>query len=220
MRTIMKITQSQLKIIAMITMLIDHTGVLLFPDIATLRIIGRVAFPIFAYLIAEGCVHTHNKAKYLLRVTLCACSFQIVQFMVDKSSNPCVVWAYAAAIVFAIIMDWAKTDWYKRELVPMLYGIIMSLVLLITNTDYLCFGFLLVISAYLLHDKKTKWIPITIILFIAGICMEHQLWCLMTIPLLMLYDGARGKLNLGYAVYYFYPLHFLFLGAIKYMINI
>ena len=44
-----------LKIIACITMLIDHMGVLLFPKITILRIIGRIAFPIFAFLLAEGC---------------------------------------------------------------------------------------------------------------------------------------------------------------------
>ena len=42
------------KIIAMVTMLIDHIGMILFPNIAILRIIGRLAFPIFAYFVAEG----------------------------------------------------------------------------------------------------------------------------------------------------------------------
>ena len=52
-----------LKIIGAITMLIDHMGVVLFPGIAILRIIGRISFPIFAFMIAEGCRYTKNKLK-------------------------------------------------------------------------------------------------------------------------------------------------------------
>ena len=49
-----------LKIIGAVSMFIDHVGVLFFPRVLFLRIIGRLAFPIFAYLIAEGCRHTNN----------------------------------------------------------------------------------------------------------------------------------------------------------------
>ena len=55
-----------LKMIATVAMLIDHIGAVLFPQIEILRIIGRIAFPIFAYMIAEGCVHTKSKKKYFL----------------------------------------------------------------------------------------------------------------------------------------------------------
>ena len=58
------LTNNQLKIIAMISMLIDHIGVAMFPNVMILRIIGRLAFPIFAYMIAEGCFYTKNKARY------------------------------------------------------------------------------------------------------------------------------------------------------------
>ena len=55
---------NQLKIIAMLTMLVDHIGVQLFPECIILRIIGRLSLPIFAYMIAEGCLHTRNRPKY------------------------------------------------------------------------------------------------------------------------------------------------------------
>jgi len=59
-----------LRIIAMITMFIDHTGVLLFPDVDILRTIGRIAFPIFAYGIAVGYAHSSNRLKYALRLLI------------------------------------------------------------------------------------------------------------------------------------------------------
>ena len=65
-----------LKLIAIITMTIDHVGAVIFPDYQILRIIGRIAFPIFAYCIAVGCIYTKNIGKYALRVLLLAILIQ------------------------------------------------------------------------------------------------------------------------------------------------
>ena len=62
------ISASQLKKIALITMILDHMGLLLFPQTQIFRIIGRISFPIYAFLIAEGCRYTKNKYKYLLKI--------------------------------------------------------------------------------------------------------------------------------------------------------
>ena len=59
-----------LKLIAIVTMFIDHLGAAIFPQYRIMRIIGRISFPIFAYCIAVGCIYTHNIAKYALRVFL------------------------------------------------------------------------------------------------------------------------------------------------------
>ena len=56
-----------LKIIAAVAMLIDHVGIMFFPTVAIYRIIGRLSFPIFAFMIVEGYFHTKNLKKYVLR---------------------------------------------------------------------------------------------------------------------------------------------------------
>ena len=61
-----------LKYIAMATMLVDHIGYVLFPWILWLRCVGRIAFPIFAFQIAEGCIRTHDRRRYALRLLLFA----------------------------------------------------------------------------------------------------------------------------------------------------
>ena len=61
-----------LKILAIITMTIDHIGAIVYPNIDIFRIIGRVSFPIFAFLLVEGFKHTSNKLKYFLRLILFA----------------------------------------------------------------------------------------------------------------------------------------------------
>ncbi len=62
------LSANQLKVIAALTMLIDHVGMILFPSIRLFRIIGRISFPIFSFMIYEGCKYTRNKKRYLLQI--------------------------------------------------------------------------------------------------------------------------------------------------------
>lgn len=208
------------KIIAMVTMLIDHIGMILFPDIAILRIIGRLAFPIFAYFVAEGCVYTRNIKKYIVRMSICAAAFQIVQWFVCKDLTPSVVWTYVAAALFAMIYQWSKQKWNVRCVIPATYVGAMALLLFVIQADYYCFGFLFIVFAYLMHKHWTKWILMAIALYLAGFFFEYQFWALLTIPILMLYNGKPDTLKVGKLLYYFYPLHLLVLGVIQYVVSL
>lgn len=66
------VTGSTLKIIAIVTMLIDHTAAVLLGNNMIMRMIGRIAFPIFIFLLIEGAIHTRSKMKYALRLCLFA----------------------------------------------------------------------------------------------------------------------------------------------------
>lgn len=66
------ISQEALKVIACVTMLIDHIGAIFFPYVRWLRIIGRVSFPIYCFLISEGVHHTRSPMRYGLRLLLVA----------------------------------------------------------------------------------------------------------------------------------------------------
>lgn len=66
------ISADALKVIAMVTMLIDHTGAVLFPETLWLRLIGRVSYPIFVWLLVMGFTHTSNLKKYMLRMGIFA----------------------------------------------------------------------------------------------------------------------------------------------------
>ena len=70
----------------MIAMTIDHIGYFLLPQIEAFRMIGRIAYPIFAYMIAEGCRYTQNKAKYLLYVLSVGCSCSVVSYITIDSN--------------------------------------------------------------------------------------------------------------------------------------
>jgi len=70
--------RNHLKLIACMSMLIDHIGYVLFPEAELLRIIGRIAMPIFAFFIGEGCLHTRDRKKYFLRLFVLALICQAV----------------------------------------------------------------------------------------------------------------------------------------------
>ena len=67
-----RLSSLDLKILAAVTMLIDHLGITLFPQAVWMRCVGRLAFPLFAFLIAEGFCRTRSFQRYLLRLLLCA----------------------------------------------------------------------------------------------------------------------------------------------------
>ena len=77
------LSNNQLKILALLTMTVDHIGAYLFPRVMLLRIVGRIAYPIFAYMIGEGCRYTRNPKKYLLTILANAAAHGYRSFFAD-----------------------------------------------------------------------------------------------------------------------------------------
>ena len=100
------LTNNQLKIIAMISMLIDHIGVQIFPHVLIFRIIGRLAFPIFAYMIAEGCFYTKNKARYLLMVFGLGFICQLVFYFFMNSLYQGILMTFTLSIICIYAIDY------------------------------------------------------------------------------------------------------------------
>lgn len=76
-----------LKMIALITMTIDHVGLMLLPDYEWMRAVGRIAFPIFAFMIAEGCRYTRDRKRYVSQIAILGIGMQIVLFVVSGSQD-------------------------------------------------------------------------------------------------------------------------------------
>ena len=104
-----------LKWIAMLTMLIDHTGMVLFPQYRIFRIVGRLAFPIYCFLLVEGAVHTSNWKKYVSRLILFALISEIPfdlarsgQIVAADAQN--VFFTLSFGLLAVIILKEQKTD--------------------------------------------------------------------------------------------------------------
>ena len=84
----------------------DHVGKLLLPQVMMLQIIGRLAFPIFAYMIAEGCYYTRSRAKYLRNIAAVALLCQIVYFVAMGSLYQCIMVTFSLSVL--LIFGWSS----------------------------------------------------------------------------------------------------------------
>ena len=102
------LSNNALKIIAAVLMVCDHVGLLLFPKIEILRIIGRLAFPIFAYLIAEGAKHTKNRLRYLLTMAGFATAIQVGYYIFNQSLEMSVLVTFTLSLISIFTLDILK----------------------------------------------------------------------------------------------------------------
>lgn len=221
------LTNNQLKIIAMVSMLFDHVGKELLPQYPILQIIGRLAFPIFAYMIAEGCFYTKNKIKYFLTIFILGTGCQIVYTVAEHSfyQNVLITFSLSIALIFSL-----ENFRIKKE---KLSGIILFFTVLIVSIltivlpllleeygfqiDYGIYGVLLPVAVFNGKDKERKLVYTTGVLallahsFGGGI----QWFSLLSVPILALYNQKRGKYNIKPLFYIFYPAHLVVIYLIS-----
>ncbi len=237
------LSNNMLKIIAAVFMVCDHMGVILFPKVAILRIIGRLSFPIFAYLIAEGAKHTKNKLRHFLTMFSFAAVIQIVYFIYDRSLEMSVLVTFTLSLIIIYALDALKAEifalnvrWYGILLTSLLFVGSVALALFLDRTvdlDYSFSGCLLPVFPSVFNapktdrptevfDKLDQKLP-RILMTASGILMLSfdygglQFFSLLTIPLLLLYSEKRGKYNMKYFFYVFYPLHLVLLQGIAWL---
>ena len=104
------LTGNQLKIIAMITMTCDHVGMQIFPHLQWLRLIGRLAMPIYAYMIAEGCRHTRDRKKYLLRLFGMGALCQVVYLIAMGSLYQCILITFSLSVMLICLLDRSEKE--------------------------------------------------------------------------------------------------------------
>ena len=220
-----------LKLIAICTMLIDHMGYTLFPGVMWLRCVGRVAFPIFCFLIAEGCVYTHDRRKYALRLLVFALLSEIPYNLMNSGMiwdpyDQNVLWTLLLGALVCWLMDWALKK--CTPLSFMLTGAVMLAaywLLEIGNTDYGGWGMLLVAAFYGVHRAPSGAVvkmiaqAFGLAFFSIGVMggyLSIELWSLAALVPIWLYNGQRGFSNkaVQYGFYAFYPVHILALSLI------
>ena len=109
---------NHLKLIAALTMLLDHAGILLFPQVKLFRILGRLALPIFAYMIAEGCRYTKNKLRYFLMVFGLGAACQLVYYFVSGDTYLNILLTFSCSILLIYLLqaagqaqNWKQQFW-------------------------------------------------------------------------------------------------------------
>ena len=237
-----------LKIIACVTMLIDHTGVALVGTWLTvigdadlyhtvyqlymvMRGIGRLAFPLYIFLLVEGFFHTHSRIRYLGRLSLflliSEIPFDLALYLSEESVLAGTFWYTEAQNIYftlvigflgMLLMEMVRTSFpegWKAQVLMLLIMLLCCVLALNLSTDYVHAGVLAIFAAYFLrnYSKELQMAVIVILLFLMSSSLE--IVALVDVLLVHFYHGNRGR-NLNKWVFYaFYPVHLLILFVLK-----
>ena len=215
------LTGNQLKIIAMITMTCDHVGMQIFPQLLWMRIIGRLAMPVYAYMIAEGCRHTRDRKKYFLRLFGMGALCQAVYFVAMGSLYMCILITFSLSVILIGLMDAVEQEKNARNWGKLFAGTMLVFFLcsvlpdLIAHTDYAVdYGLPGVLLPVLIYGAGTRGL----LLGLALMALDSggiQWFAFLAVPLLLCYNGQRGKANIGKLFYWYYPVHLVVIYGIS-----
>ncbi len=219
-----------LKLIACICMLIDHIGSVLFPQYLLLRVIGRIAFPIFAYLITEGYIHTHSIKKYSIRLFIFALVSQVPYMLAFHMTYLNIFFTLFIGLIALYATDYEFSE--NQLLNNILKFVVVSAIVTssyVFRAEYGIYGVLTILAFKLLKNDFTRLIiaqiivniiyvvPIYKYIFINGnLNLGVFLQCASLLSLIFIkkYNGEKGK-SFKYAFYAFYPVHILLLYIIS-----
>lgn len=219
------LSNNQLKILAMVAMTLDHVGAYLFPQVIWLRLVGRLAFPIYAFMIAEGCRYTRSPGRYLGSLAALAVVCQVVSFIAMGSLYQCIMVTFSLSVGLILLIRHARKKktflswlWVGLGTATVLF-LCQGLPMLLPNTDYAVdYGFVGVMTPVLVYLCAGK-LPqlIVLALCLTGLSLTGwvgQFFSLLTVPLIALYNGTRGKWKLKWFFYLFYPAHLVLIYLI------
>ena len=214
----LKINAFTLKIIALITMLIDHIGVAFFPHIMLFRIIGRLSFPIYAFLMVEGFKHTKNLKKYIVRLLIIAI---VSEAFFDLLFFNAIYFPNAQNSIFAFALGLTMLYMIKYRGSEVLNYVILALYIILAivlNIDYKIYGIALVYIYYMYRDKKL--IMVCASGFLSLLYGGIQSYAIFSSIFLLFYDENSKSISVSnkyikYLFYIFYPLHLIILLGIK-----
>lgn len=225
-----------LKIIAVFCMVCDHIRYIT-PSLNNeyTRLLGRIAFPIFAFLISEGYSHTKDIKKYIQRLWIFAIISEIPFLMFTVGCNITKQWGIN--VIFTLLCGVLAILSYDK--IKNIYLKVLSIVSIIllaefSHMDYGALGVLLILNFYILKDRKILKLLIFSAGYIADIlwqlkdhmnernliyCLPYMIGYICSAILLYFYNQKKGKFKLKYFFYIFYPLHMILIFFIYKFVN-
>lgn len=214
------ISAFDLRCIAIATMLIDHIGAYFFPEHLWMRYVGRFAFPIYCFLIAEGYVYTHSVKKYMGRLLVLALVSE-VPFDLLWYGKPFFIWhqnvffTLLLGLVCICAIDRLQIRW-QVWLTIVAVGLFSQLVV---QSDYGIFGIAMIVSFYLFRTNAWgRFLAIVVInVILYGGVQSAAVFALVPVHF---YGGRKGP-SAKWFFYAFYPVHLLLLYLIgRYLIYV
>ena len=222
-----QLTKNQLKILAMVCMTLDHIGAAFFPQAVWLRVIGRLAFPLFSYCIAEGCRYTRNKARYFGSVFACGAVCVIAFLPFGGFCGNALITLSMSILLLYGIETWESS---RKLRFLVLTAALAAVFYLLCRTVYIDYGFAGVLLPLYAEIGRLFWervfvgIPPVIgerlgfavgLLALAGVMGGLQRFCVLAIFPILLLGNERGKWKMKHFFYIYYPAHLAVIGAVQ-----
>ena len=235
------LTSNMLRVIAVLLMVSDHVWATYMSFGNWMTYIGRMAFPIFAFQIAEGFVHTKNFKKYALRLL----GFALISelpfnlFYSSRWFNP-----YHQNVMFTLLLglmaikvidNLKKNHKAKNIALSVLWLLLIALASVIGFVDYGFNGVLMVVLFYICRNFPFAWmaqligmVAINVVFFEGQVIpfelfgqhveIPTQAFAVFSLIPIWLYGGRKGVSNkvMQYGFYAFYPVHMIILYLIRY----
>lgn len=204
-------TTFQIKLLAATLMVCDHIGAAIFPNILILRFLGRLSFPLFAWLIGQGEKHTINFNVYLFRLIVLGLLSQPIYYLLFRSSRPNILATLALGLL-AIRLD-------KRTKLKVLFTLLFATLAQLIDAEYGAYG-VIVITLLSKFDFYSyfwwlKWTLLNLLTLVAPGFLFYQVLALLA-PILILWNCKQGQKARWF--YPFYPLHLTLLLLLKLLI--
>lgn len=226
------LNSNQLKILACCLMLCDHIGYILANDNSMMRAIGRLAFPVFAFLLVEGFRHTSDLKKYLFRLFLFALLSEMpfdlcmTGKILEFGSQNVFFTLVAGLLAIACLEHYNKPEnKIVNPAIAFVMLVIITGVAFLLAFDYGGAGVLLVVIFYYMkpfyqvETSKEKWFQAGKVTILSGLLyglvfVLSEMYALFAILPISMYNGKRGDKRFKYIFYLFYPVHLLIIWGI------
>lgn len=224
----LSISRNTLKLLALFSMICDHIAYCFLGSSTAyhtvylvMRIFGRIAFPVFCFLLVQGFLTTKNVKKYLLRIFLFACvseiPYDLFRFRTLFSlEGQNVMFTLGISLVALILLS----HFEGHPLILFLIVAGSSLIAVLLKTDYTFLGIFFTSILYLWRNEKINSFLLLCVLM--GMQGELNLWEILSLPFLFFADtadaaeeGKHSSLIQKYFFYFFYPAHLLLLHGIS-----
>lgn len=208
-------------------MTFDHIGISILREFSSFNLIGRLAFPIFAFQSTEGYVHTKNFKKYIIKLLIFACISQI-PFMLFLSTFTNDI--FSLNVLFTFILGLLAIYLYDKssnKFLGFLFVLILGIIAEFIKSDYGIYGIFLMFVFYILKNKRILMILSSIVLMILFygsymlkfpdlkiIYLLYMVFSCLSLLFIGFYNNKEGP-KAKYLFYIFYPLHLIVLYIIS-----
>lgn len=195
-----------IKLTAFILMLLAHVGFVFFPNSVVLLIVGRLAFPLFSWGIAQGYKYSKDLKQYTIRLLVIAILSQYPYYLVFHNNYLNVCFTLLAGVVVLALYNCSLNKWWKLIFISCVFIFVD-----IMNFEYGMYGVALILVFYI-FGVNVKGIPIHLAITLIGIYFYQynivQVFSILSITIIYLFKNQNFRIN-RYVGYAFYPLHLI-----------